>query len=103
MPWVTVTSETITAANQRQVGVMTGSKPCAGLPPNSLLPVGWRYEQQVEVDSEGVETGPDRKVFISPTGAVCVVGGDTVESGTYGALILLGAAAAVFYLIWRGR
>jgi len=103
MPWATVTSETITAANQRQVGIMTGNKPCAGLAPNSLLPIGWRYEQQEELDSAGDATNRYRNVFISPAGAVCVASGGEVESGTYGTMILLAAAAAVAYLIWRGK
>ena len=101
MSWVTVTSETITADNQRQVGVMTSDKPCPGLQPNSLLPVGWRYEKQEEVDAEGASTNNYRDVFVSPAGTPCVVSGSEVGGGTFGTLILLGAAAAVFYLVWR--
>jgi len=101
MSWVTLTSETVTAANQRQLGIMTSDKPCPGLQPNNLLPVGWRYEKQEEVDAEGESTNNYRDVFVSPAGKTCVASGGEVDSGTYGTLILLGAAAAVLYLVWR--
>jgi len=104
MPWETSLSIPVTAETQRQVG-LTGSNPCSGLAPNSLVPIGWTYATQVEVDAEGAaiegpETLHQRTVLISPNGTTCVVDETGVEVAAVSPLILLGAAVLIYYL-WR--
>lgn len=105
MPWQTSISTVVTAENQRQIG-LTGNRPCSGLAPNSLVPIGWTYATEIEVDAEGaaIEVSPEtlhqRTVLTSPSGQVCVVDETGVEVGAVSPLILLGAAVLIYYL-WR--